>query len=164
MRCLLIGDDPNVVAAYLADPFVHSRASLGLARDVMAAGDQDLADADRFSLPLLIMHGGADQLTYPSGSRLFAERVPGDCTLKVYEGLYHEIHNEPERQQVFADLLSWLDAHLRNLSEPLPLPAAEAAATGASRHREGTLWPRQARQGNRRRVQRTQSLRRRSDC
>jgi alpha-beta hydrolase superfamily lysophospholipase len=108
----LISRDPDVVAAYRGDPLVHSRASLGLARDVMAAADWDLANADRFSLPLLIMHGGADRLNYPSGSRLFAERVPGDCTLEVYDGLYHEIHNEPERQQVFDDLIGWLDARL----------------------------------------------------
>ena len=107
----LISRDPNVVAAYRTDPLVHCRGSLGFARDAMAAAEADLADADRFSLPLLIMHGGADQLTSPSGSRLFAERVPGDCTVKIYDGLYHEIHNEPERQRVFEDLLSWLDAH-----------------------------------------------------
>jgi acylglycerol lipase len=106
----LISRDPAVVAAYRADPLVHCRTSLGLARDTMAAAERDLADAGQFSLPLLIMHGGADQLTYPSGSSMFAERVPGDCTVKVYDGLYHEIHNEPERQQVFADLISWLVA------------------------------------------------------
>jgi alpha-beta hydrolase superfamily lysophospholipase len=108
----LISRDPDVVAAYRADPLVHSRASLGWARDVIAATDWDLANADRFSLPLLIMHGGADRLNYPGGSLRFAERVPGDCTVKVYDGLYHEIHNEPERQQVFDDLIRWLDAHL----------------------------------------------------
>jgi alpha-beta hydrolase superfamily lysophospholipase len=161
-----ISRDPNVVAAYQTDPLVHSRASLGLARDVIATSDRILADAHGFPLPLLLMHGGADPLTYPSGSRLFAERIAGDCTLKVYDGLYHEIHNEPERQQVFADLLSWLDAHApaQSLSGPLPPLAVEAAATGASRHRERKLWQRQARRGNPRRGQRTRFLRRRSDC
>lgn len=111
----LISRDPNVVAAYRADPLVHSRASLGFARDMMGAADEDLADANRFSLPLLLMHGGADRLNYPSGSRQFAERVPDGCTIRIYDGLYHEIHNEPERQQVFADLLSWLAAHAPTL-------------------------------------------------
>jgi alpha-beta hydrolase superfamily lysophospholipase len=109
----LLSHDPDVVAAYRADPLVHSRASLGLARDAMAASDRVLADAGRFQLPLLLLHGGADRLNYPSGTVLFAQRVPGDCTLKTYDGLYHEIHNEPERQQVFDDLLGWLDAHAR---------------------------------------------------
>ncbi len=111
----LISRDPKVVAAYQADPLVHSWASLGFARDMTDAADEDLADADRFSLPLLILHGGADRLNYPSGSRLFAKRVPGDCTLRIYDGLYHEIHNEPERQRIFADLLSWLAAHAPTL-------------------------------------------------
>ena len=162
----LISRDPHVVAAYRADPLVHSRASFGLARDAMAAADHDLANADRFALPLLIMHGGADRVNYPSGSRLFAERVPGDCTLMVYEGLYHEIHNEPERQQVFDDLLPWLDTHTpaQSLSEPLPLPAVEAAATGVSRHREGRPSLQQALQGTPRHARRTRFPRPRSDC
>lgn len=126
----LISRDPDVVAVYRADPLVHSRMSLGLARDAMAAADRALAGADRFSLPLLLMHGGADRLNYPSGSRSFAERVPDDCTVRVYDGLYHEIHNEPEGRQVFADLISWLDAHCPR-SGPTRAPAY--ADVGANR-------------------------------
>jgi len=107
----LLSRDPEVVAAYRADPLVHARGSLGFARGVMSAIDWTNANAERFPVPLLILHGGADRLTYPAGSRAFAGMVPGDCTLNIYEGLYHEIHNEPERQQVFFDLIHWLDAY-----------------------------------------------------
>jgi alpha-beta hydrolase superfamily lysophospholipase len=63
------------------------------------------------SLPVLFMHGTADQLTPPEGSRDLYERVASpDKTLKLYDGLYHEILNEPERDEVIGDIAAWLDA------------------------------------------------------
>jgi acylglycerol lipase len=107
----LISRDPTVVAAYRTDPLVHGRASLAFARDAIAAGDAALADAGTFSTPLLVLHGGADRITLPAGSRCFAAAVPGDCRLVAYDGLYHEIHNEPEQARVLADVVAWLDDH-----------------------------------------------------
>jgi alpha-beta hydrolase superfamily lysophospholipase len=109
----LISRDPEVVAAYRADPLVHGKGSLGFARDVVRAGDAALAGAGGFAAPLLLLHGGADRITYPDGSRRFAAAVPGDCSLVVYDGLYHEIHNEPEQGRVIADVLAWFDRHRR---------------------------------------------------
>jgi alpha-beta hydrolase superfamily lysophospholipase len=107
----LISRDPAVVAAYRADPLVHGRASLAFARDAIAAGDAALAGAGDFPTPLLVLHGGADRITFPAGSQRFAAAVPGDCRLVVYDGLYHEIHNEPEQERVLADVVAWLDEH-----------------------------------------------------
>jgi alpha-beta hydrolase superfamily lysophospholipase len=57
--------------------------------------------------------GGADRLTYPSGSRAFAAAAGADrCTLIVYDGLYHEVHNEPVQTRVPVDVVAWLDQHL----------------------------------------------------
>jgi alpha-beta hydrolase superfamily lysophospholipase len=59
------------------------------------------------------MHGSADRLSDPSGSQVLYRRVSsGDKTLKLYDGCYHEIFNEPERQQVFADMEAWLATHI----------------------------------------------------
>jgi alpha-beta hydrolase superfamily lysophospholipase len=59
------------------------------------------------------MHGTEDQLAAPEGSRLLYERVASaDKTLKLYEGLHHEILNEPEKDQVIADIVDWLDARI----------------------------------------------------
>jgi alpha-beta hydrolase superfamily lysophospholipase len=107
----LISRDPAVVAAYRADPLVHDKASVAFARDAIAAGDAALAGAGSFTTPSLILHGGADRLTLPEGSRRFAAAAPGDCRLIVYDGLYHEIHNEPEQSRVLADVVAWLDTH-----------------------------------------------------
>ena len=65
------------------------------------------------TLPVLVMHGSEDKLVPVEGSRLIKDTIGStDKTLKVYDGLYHEIFNEPERDQVLDDLVSWLDAHV----------------------------------------------------
>ena len=65
------------------------------------------------SLPILIMHGSADRLSDPSSSKMLFERAGSkDKTLKLYEGFYHEIFNEPQGQQVFADMEAWLKLHV----------------------------------------------------
>ena len=109
----LISRDPAVVAAYRADPLVHDRATLGFGRDALDAADTSLGHAPEFPVPLLLLHGGADRLTYPSGSRAFASALGAErCSLIVYDGLYHEVHNEPEQARVSADVVAWLDRQL----------------------------------------------------
>jgi Lysophospholipase len=107
----LISHDQAVVAAYGADPLVHDRVSLGFGHQALAAIDHVLAHAGELSVPLLVLHGGADRLTFPSGSEALAAGVRGDCTLHVHDGLYHELHHEPEREAVFDEIVAWLDAH-----------------------------------------------------
>ncbi len=64
------------------------------------------------TLPVLIMAGSASPLGDEEGSQLAYEQVSSeDKTLKLYDGLMHEIFNEPERDQVFADMLAWLESH-----------------------------------------------------
>jgi len=74
------------------------------------------ARLDAFSgsiqLPLLIMHGGEDGITSAPASRDFAGRVRGPVSCKIWEGLYHEIHNEPEQEAVFAYCWQWMQALL----------------------------------------------------
>ena len=67
--------------------------------------------ANRFSLPLYLFHGTADRITDPNGSRWLYEHAPsGDKTLRLWEGLYHETLNEPERDAVLGELADWLVA------------------------------------------------------
>lgn len=56
---------------------------------------------------LLLVHGTADRLTSPKGTQFFAHRAP-NCTLKLWDGLYHEAHNEPERDEILAFPVNWL--------------------------------------------------------
>lgn len=107
-----LSSDIQVVAAYEADPLVHDRItySTGLAMVEAAAW------LDQFSgelpLPTLIMHGGSDKITAPSGSENFAGRVRGDVTWKRWEGLKHEIHQEPQKAEVLAFLIQWVEKHI----------------------------------------------------
>lgn len=106
--------DSKVVVDYVQDPLVHDRASLAFANTMLEAIKWAYLHAAEFHLPLLMMHGTADQLAYYQGSQEFARQVQGDCTLKLWDGLYHEIHNEPEKGDVFAFLLQWLDNRLND--------------------------------------------------
>lgn len=110
-----ISRDKTVVDKYVNDPLVHDKTSLGLGKSALAAIDVCFTGAKEFAYPLLIMHGKDDKLTYPSGSVDFAKLAGEknkDVTLKLWDGLYHEIHNEPEQEDVFKVMIEWLDKHV----------------------------------------------------
>lgn len=110
-----ISRDKAVVDKYVNDPLVHDKTSLGLGKSALNAIDVSFAGASEFAYPLLIMHGKADKLTYASGSEDFAKLASEknkDVTLKIWEGLFHEVHNEPEQAEVFKVMIEWLDRHL----------------------------------------------------
>jgi acylglycerol lipase len=106
--------DPAVVEAYRQDELVHDTASLGFGLDALEAIDAITAGAPRLAVPLLVIHGGEDQVAYASGGRELAALAPSITTLHVYDGLFHEIHHEPERERVLDDVLAWIDAQLGN--------------------------------------------------
>jgi alpha-beta hydrolase superfamily lysophospholipase len=86
-----------------------------LARAGLNAITLCFARAEELKPPLLIMHDTADEITYPGGSKEFAMLVSGankDVTLKLWDGLYHELHNEIEQAEVFEAMTGWLDKHL----------------------------------------------------
>jgi acylglycerol lipase len=110
-----ISRDKAVVDAYVNDPLVFrgkvpARTGAELARMWKQLPEQ----MPRIKLPILIMHGFADRLANPAGSKLLYERVDSkDKTLKLYDNCYHEICNEPEHEQVFVDMETWLTKHVR---------------------------------------------------
>ena len=110
-----ISRDTAIVEAYKKDSLVHYSTSLGFGKAALSAIDFCFAHAKEFPVPLLILHGIADKIAYASGSEEFAElvRLAGkDVTLKLWDGLYHEVHNEPEKEEVFRYMIAWLDGHL----------------------------------------------------
>ncbi len=108
----MLSHDPELVKAYINDPLVHDRATLGFGRIMLSVLPWTFQHAHEFSVPLLLMHGEKDKLAYVRGSQEFASRVPKNCTLKIWDGLYHEIHNEPEQAEVIQFMLRWLDSQL----------------------------------------------------
>jgi len=109
-----ISQDKTVVDAYVNDPLVYRgkiRARLGA--ELIKTIQKLPYQMPEINLPILIMHGTADRLSDPRGSQMLYDRVSSrDKTLKLYEGFYHEIFNEPGREQVFADMEAWLVVHV----------------------------------------------------
>jgi alpha-beta hydrolase superfamily lysophospholipase len=115
--------DPAVGQAMVKDPLVEQGA--GPARTASGLADataQIFEHIDQFTLPILALHGTADQLTAPSGSRALIERAPSpDKTLRIYPGFAHDLVHEPKGVQVEDDILAWLGAHTapcHNSGEP----------------------------------------------
>lgn len=108
-----ISRDQTVVERYESDPLVSRRAvPAGTAREMLRHVRTLPRDAEQITVPTLLMYGTADQLCPPRGAEMLAERLGSDdLTVHPYQGLYHEILNEPERELVLADMLVWLAAH-----------------------------------------------------
>jgi alpha-beta hydrolase superfamily lysophospholipase len=105
-----ISRDPDEVEAYRNDPLVHDRVTSRLGMSLIESAQWALEHAEDFPLPLLITHGSEDRLTSAEASAEFAERAD-DCTFMLWENLRHETHNEPEKEEVLALLVGWLEEH-----------------------------------------------------
>jgi alpha-beta hydrolase superfamily lysophospholipase len=105
-----LSHDLAVVRAYAEDPLVHDRVTPKLGIGMIDVGLWLLNHASEMPLPVLIYNGGEDRLTSAEACREFAAKAPGDCTLKIWDGLYHETHNEPQQAEVLAFMIQWLKA------------------------------------------------------
>lgn len=107
-----LSHDPEVVAAYQRDPQVHNLLSAGAGIALLEGANW----LDRYSgdtpAPLLLMHGGTDKITSAPATRELAARLGGNVTHREWPDLYHEIHNEPEKEAVFAYTLDWIQKRL----------------------------------------------------
>ena len=108
-----ISRDQAVVDAYRADPLVYTgKISAGLGAALIGAMQSFPDRYADLTLPVLVLHGTDDRLASIEGSRaLEAGAVNADLTAKYYDGLFHEVFNEPEQDDVLNDLVEWLDAH-----------------------------------------------------
>jgi alpha-beta hydrolase superfamily lysophospholipase len=114
-----LSHDAAAVRAFRADPLVHDRISARMGLDIMRKGEEASTQAARFPLPLLLMHGNSDPITSFEASRRFAERAPSDlCTFVAWDGLYHEMHNEPQQAEVLNTITAWLDRILAVQEQP----------------------------------------------
>ena len=106
-----VSRDPEQVARYDADQLnYHGKVRARTGAEAFAAAQRVAARLGSIRLPLLIMHGTADRLASPDGAKLIAAKVASaDVTLKLYSGLYHEIFNEPEKDDVLDDVAEWLE-------------------------------------------------------
>ena len=108
-----ISRDEKVVQVYKNDPLVHDKISLGFGKAMLGATQWTIEHAAEFPLPLLLLHGKADRITFPAGSIEFSNTLKNKCTLILWDDDYHELHNEAEKNEVFKTMTTWMDARVR---------------------------------------------------
>jgi alpha-beta hydrolase superfamily lysophospholipase len=106
-----ISHDEAIVENYKNDPLVHGKISISLFYGVMTAAKNSLTNASELSAPTLMLHGSDDMITSPEGSREFAGKT-GMAELKIWDGGYHELHNEPFKDEVFTYIMNWIHKKL----------------------------------------------------
>ncbi len=106
--------DPNIVRAMNDDPLIANETQPMETLAEMVRADERLEkEFPRIKLPVLILHGTSDKAAKPSGSQLFYDTVGStDKTLKFYEGGYHDLLNDTDKQRVMSDVRVWINAHL----------------------------------------------------
>jgi alpha-beta hydrolase superfamily lysophospholipase len=108
-----VSRDPNVVKAYRDDPLVKKDFTIMLMGEIFIRGAQWIEqNRKKYRYPCLILHGGNDQIVPPLASHTFYEEIAStDKQLKIYDNLYHEILNEPEKDMVIEDIHAWIKSH-----------------------------------------------------
>lgn len=105
--------DPVVAQTVLADPLFHRVGTARLSTEVVAAMARVQAAAERFPLPLLVLHGSADRMVPPDGSRAFIARVGHpDRELREYADAFHVLFADLDRERALTDLERWIAARL----------------------------------------------------
>lgn len=105
--------DPQVAEKYTSDPLVHPFVTPRLGLDMLNAGNYCVEHAAEFPLPLLLMQGTADRLVSPKRTKDFAQAAPlSKITYKEWDGFYHEMHNEPQKEEVINTMIKWMDQEL----------------------------------------------------
>jgi alpha-beta hydrolase superfamily lysophospholipase len=119
--------DPKVVQAMNADPLIaHETQPTQTMAEMVRADERLKKEFPLITVPVLIVHGTADQATRPSGSQRFYDMAGSrDKTLKLYNGHFHDLLNDLGKEMVMADIVSWIDAHVAG-TRPGVAVAAEA--------------------------------------
>ena len=106
--------DPAIVHQMNADPLIADEKQPTQTVAQMVRADQRLErEFPNFKLPLLILHGTSDKATKPTGSRQFYDSAGSrDKTLKLYDGAYHDLLNDTDRDRVMSDVTTWIESHV----------------------------------------------------
>ena len=108
--------DPEVVKAYEDDPLVHTgKITARLAAEMLKAMQRVTDKASEIVLPIFVVHGSEDELVDPDSAQMLYDGVgSADKAIKIYDGLYHEVFNEPEHKRVLEDVEMWLARVMQN--------------------------------------------------
>jgi acylglycerol lipase len=106
--------DPEVVQAMNNDPLIaHETQPTQTLAEMVRADERLKREFPLITLPLLVLHGTLDKATRPSGSQLFLDTAGStDKTLKFYDGHYHDLLNDVDKEVVMADITHWIDERI----------------------------------------------------
>lgn len=107
-----LSKDSEVITHYANDPLVHRRISLRVGKGMLDVARVLNEFKGDFPKPLFLMHGAEDGITDPSGTSDLNDRLTSDVEFHIWPGVYHEIHNEPEKQDYLKVILKWLESQL----------------------------------------------------
>jgi acylglycerol lipase len=102
-----LSHDETFIEEYKKDPLVHGKISVRLFYGAMRAAKYSLAHASELKIRTLLIHGSDDKICSPEGSIEFAGKTDM-VELKIWEGGYHELHNEPFKEEVFKYIMNWI--------------------------------------------------------
>lgn len=114
--------DPQAVQAYIEDPMVHQRVSAVLGLSMLHSGQWAVDHAGELKTPMLLMHGTLDRITSHEASQEFANRSNSRCTWVSWPGLYHDMHCEPEQEQVLGRVAQFIDQQIADAASPAAPP------------------------------------------
>lgn len=111
-----LSHDKSVVDAYNNDPMVHDKISVAYFAGASSSATYALKHASDLKVPALLLHGSDDKICSPDGSREFASKT-SLAELKIWDGGYHELHNEPFKEDVFSYIVNWIKKPKHNGSQ-----------------------------------------------
>jgi alpha-beta hydrolase superfamily lysophospholipase len=107
-----LSSDPTVGQAAGSDPLYHSVMTPRAYREILDAQRAVLAEGDRIGVPLLFLLAGDDRIASRATAETFARSLRGPVTVRVFDGFFHEVFNEPLRARAYGDVERWLDTVL----------------------------------------------------
>jgi alpha-beta hydrolase superfamily lysophospholipase len=143
----LVSRDPMVCRDYAEDPLVyHHGIPASVIAQFLAHTESLPRDIGRVTIPTLLVYGTADRIVSPAGSMMIAQRITSqDLTVTPYNGLAHELLNEPEQQQVLDEICRWVAARTQVVDPYSTADAGETPATASRPRRAARTAPRAAR-------------------
>jgi alpha-beta hydrolase superfamily lysophospholipase len=110
-----ISRDEKEVEAYRNDPMVHDKISPNYSVVFMKTGEWAIQNSSKLNIPMLLMHGTGDRLTSYRASEEFAKNTGDKVELILYEGAFHELHNDINKNEVIEKMVSWINKQITKI-------------------------------------------------
>lgn len=101
--------DKSIAEAYDNDPLIHWKITFSTFYNITKQGENTIRDAEKLKIPVLLMHGNSDMITSYTASKEFSSKAGSMVSFLTWKEAFHELHNEPEKEEVLKKVLNWLE-------------------------------------------------------